>query len=87
MAIISSFISILATVLTLAVFIRALLSWIMPNESGGLTRVLLDVTEPVLRPIRRILPPVSGIDFSPIVAMIAIQVVSNILISLLSSTG
>ncbi len=87
MAIISSFISILATVLTLAVFIRALLSWIMPNDSSGLTRVLLDITEPVLRPIRRILPPVSGIDFSPIVAMIAIQVVSNILISLLSATG
>lgn len=87
MAIISTFISILATVLTLAVFIRALLSWIMPNDSSGLTTVLLDVTEPVLRPIRRILPPVSGIDFSPIVAMIAIQVVSNILISLLSYTG
>jgi YggT family protein len=86
-AIISTFISILATVLTLAVFIRALMSWIMPNDSTGLTRVLLDVTEPVLRPIRRILPPVSGIDFSPIVAMIAIQVVSNILISLLSAAG
>lgn len=87
MAIIRTFISILATVLTLAIFVRALLSWIMPNDTTGLTRVLLDVTEPVLRPIRRILPPVSGIDFSPIVAMIAIQVVSNILISLLSYTG
>lgn len=87
MAIIRAFISILATVLTLAVFVRALLSWFMPNDSTGLTRVLLDITEPVLRPIRRILPPVSGIDFSPIVAMIAIQVVSNILISLLSYTG
>lgn len=87
MAIIRTFISILATVLTLAVFVRALLSWFMPNDSTGLTRVLLDITEPVLRPIRRILPPVSGIDFSPIVAMIAIQVVSNILISLLSYTG
>lgn len=87
MAIIRTFISILATVLTLAIFVRALLSWIMPNDTTGLTRVLLDVTEPVLRPIRRILPPVSGIDFSPIVAMIAIQVISNILISLLSSAG
>lgn len=87
MAIISTYISILATILTLAVFARALLSWIMPNDSSGLTRVLADVTEPVLRPIRRILPPVSGIDFSPIVAMIAIQVISSVLISLLSSSG
>jgi YggT family protein len=87
MQVIITFISILATVLTLAVFIRALMSWIMPNDSTGLTRVLQDITEPVLRPIRRVLPPVSGIDFSPIVAMIVIQVVSQVLINLLSATG
>ncbi len=87
MSVVSSYINILATVLTLAVFIRALLSWIMPNDSSGLTRVLAEITDPVLGPIRRILPPVSGIDFSPIVAMIVIQVISNILINLLSYAG
>jgi YggT family protein len=85
--VIATFISILATVLTLAIFIRALLSWFMPNDSSGLTRLLLDITEPVLRPIRQILPPVSGIDFSPIVAMIVIQVVGQVLVNLISSAG
>lgn len=55
----------------------------MPNDGTGLTRILNDITEPILGPIRRVLPPVSGIDFSPILALIIIQIVSFILIGLL----
>jgi YggT family protein len=84
---ITTFISILGNVLFFAILIRALLSWFMPNDGTGLTRVLQDITEPVLQPIRRILPPVSGIDFSPIVAMVLIQVVSSVLVNLLSTTA
>ncbi len=87
MDIIASFINILGTVLTLAIFIRALMSWFMPNDGSGLGRLLQEITDPVLRPIRQILPPVSGIDFSPIVAMILIQVVKSVLVGLLQSTG
>lgn len=84
--IILTFINILSTVLVIAVIIRALLSWFMPNDSTGLSRILNDVTEPVLQPIRRVLPPVSGIDFSPIIALILIQLVSRVLVSLIAST-
>lgn len=73
------FISILGNVLFIAVLVRALISWFMPNDGTGLGRVLYDITEPILRPIRRLLPPVGGIDFSPILAIILIQLVSHVL--------
>jgi YggT family protein len=82
-----SFIHILATVLVIAIIIRALMSWIMPQDGSGLTRVLLDITEPILAPIRRVLPPVAGIDFSPILAMILVQLVSQLATQLLASAA
>ena len=82
-----SFIHILATVLVIAIIIRALMSWIMPQDGSGLTRVLLDITEPILAPIRRVLPPVAGIDFSPILAMILVQLVGQLVTQLLASSA
>ena len=85
--IIAEFIYILAWVLTIAIIVRALLSWFNPTGGGGLVRILDDITEPVLAPIRRILPPVGGIDFSPLLALILVQIVSSVLINLLNSTA
>jgi YggT family protein len=82
-----SFINILTTVLFVAILIRALMSWIMPNDGTGLSRVLVDITEPVLAPIRRILPPVGGIDFSPILAMVLIQIVGRVLAGLVANSA
>src|SRR5438552_17225275 len=53
------------------VVIRALLSWVNPDPWNPIVRFLHQVTEPVLRPIRRRLP-MSGIDFSPMVVILAI---------------
>lgn len=85
--IVISFIHILSLVLIIAIIVRALMSWVMPNDASGLTSVLLDITDPVLRPIRRILPPVGGIDFSPLLALVLIQLVSQVLIQLLVNVG
>ena len=82
-----TFIHILGTVLMIAIIIRALMSWIMPQDGSGLTRVLLDITEPILAPIRRVLPPVSGIDFSPLLALILLQLVTQLATQLLSSSA
>lgn len=61
---------------------RVLMTWI-PNldYSNPIVRFLLDVTEPVLQPIRNALPPASGMDFSPIVAFLGIWVLRMLLIS------
>lgn len=53
-----------------AILLRVLLSWVYPDPSSRLNRILFGATEPVLSPIRRILPRVSMIDFSPIVAFL-----------------
>ena len=76
---IATFVSILGTVLSFAIIIRALISWVMPVDGSGFTRVLVDITEPILAPIRRMLPPVGGIDFSPLVILILIQVIKKLL--------
>lgn len=83
----ANFISILATALTFAIIIRALMSWFAPAGGGAAWRFLLDITEPVLSPIRRFLPPVGGWDFSPILAIVLIQVVSQLLIQSLLRSG
>jgi YggT family protein len=81
----ATFISILGTVLSLAIIIRALMSWVMPVDGGSFTRVLIDITEPILAPIRRILPPLGGIDFSPLLAIILINVITSVLSNSLNS--
>jgi YggT family protein len=82
---IATFVSILGTVLSFAIIIRALISWVMPVDGSGFTRVLVDITEPILAPIRRMLPPVGGIDFSPLLAIILINVLTTVMGQLLSA--
>ncbi len=56
-----------------AILLQALLSWFQPGFSPA-GQVLEQITSPILTPVKRILPPVNGIDFSPIPAMILLQV-------------
>jgi YggT family protein len=56
------------------VLMRAILSWISPYQNNPMQIVLIQLTEPVLRPIRNIIKPIQGFDLSPIALMIAIQV-------------
>jgi YggT family protein len=72
--IIITFISLLGTALSFAIIIRALISWIMPAEGSGFSRVLVDVTEPILAPIRRALPPTGMLDLSPLIVLIVLSV-------------
>jgi YggT family protein len=56
-----------------AIFLYALLSLIAPGGYSPLQSVLTTLCEPVLRPIRRVIPAVAGLDLSPLWAIIAIQ--------------
>jgi YggT family protein len=64
-------------VYSLILLARAFVSWV-PNidPNNQLVRLLYDITEPVLRPIRAALPPMQGVDFSPLVALIGITLIS-----------
>ncbi len=81
---IEAFINVLAGALTLAIFVRVILSWI-PNARlpFGLGEFVFNVSEPILSPIRRAMPFFGGIDFSPFVALLLIQLVSSVLLRVL----
>ena len=60
----------LITFYSLLIFIRIVFSWVMVSYSNRLMRFLVNATEPLLGPLRRIVPLVGGFDISPIVAFI-----------------
>lgn len=68
------FFDLLFTVLSLAILARVLLSWI-PNlsPSNPLVRILQQITDPILEPARRIIPPLGGLDISPIVVLLVLD--------------
>jgi YggT family protein len=70
-----NFLQLLAFVLWLLLIARVVLSWTNPRGGGGLTAFVYQVTEPILAPIRRLLPPTAGVDWSPLVAMLLLGVV------------
>jgi YggT family protein len=81
---VEAFINVLVWALTAAIFVRVILSWI-PNARlpFGLGDFVWNVSEPILGPIRRALPFLGGFDFSPLVALILLQIVSYVIVSVL----
>ncbi|MGB2705378.1 MAG: YggT family protein [Candidatus Omnitrophota bacterium] len=61
----------LITILTWIIIIRALLSWVNPDPYNMIVQILYKITEPILAPLRRIIPIHNiGIDISPIIAIL-----------------
>lgn len=58
-----------------AIFVHALFSWIAPGRGNPATQLLSRLCEPVLAPIRRVLPSLGGLDLSPLIALIGLQAV------------
>ncbi|MGR8930866.1 MAG: YggT family protein [Gammaproteobacteria bacterium] len=56
-----------------SIFAAALLSWIAPGSYGGASSLLYTLTEPVLNVCRRLIPYIGGIDLSPLVALVLLQ--------------
>jgi YggT family protein len=66
----------------MVIFVQVVLSWFPSN--GGALSVVREwtgrLTEPVLGPIRRALPPMGGLDLSPLVLILALQVLSRLIL-------
>jgi len=63
-----------------SIFILALLSWINPGQYNPINNLLSQITEPVLRPARRLLPPMSGMDLSPMLAIVGLWLIKLLLL-------
>ncbi len=91
MFIVSNFLVALAKIINIALSLymwiiigRAIISWVNPDPYNPIVRFLNSVTEPVLFPIRRRLPIYfGGIDFSPVVVILAIVFLQNFLVKTL----
>ena len=79
-----SFLQVLATMLllySLMLVVYALLSWVMHEEHyPPAVRLLQSMVEPVLSQIRRVIPPIAGIDLSVIAALLIIEMIRSLLL-------
>jgi YggT family protein len=69
----------LCRILTYAIIIRAILSWFVRSRQNLVFMILDDITEPVLAPLRRIIPRFGMFDFSPLAAIVILYVITLIL--------
>ena len=83
MTIFISIIRILCDVLTMIILLRVVVSWYSPRPTNKLVIILHRVTEPFLAPLRRIIPRVGMFDFTPLVAIILIQLIRYLSLYLL----
>ena len=74
------FIQLFVTVVWLLVIGRVLLGWINPRFEGPVARFLFDTTEPLLAPIRRVLPSTGMIDLSPLVLVVVLGVLLRVVL-------
>ena len=70
----------------LIIFVRILLSW-FPNINWWQQpfKLINDLTEPILSTFRRLIPPLGGLDLSPIVALLALQILESMILHILAS--
>ncbi len=80
MTIFVSIIRVLCDVFAILILLRVVVSWYSPRPTNILVRILHRLTEPVLAPLRRIIPRVGRLDFTPLVAIILIQLIYYLLL-------
>ena len=78
MEFLAQFVGILAKVLYIALLARGVLSWINLGSDNPFVTIVYQITEPILAPIRRVLPAFGTLDLSPMVAMLAVWIVSQV---------
>ena len=72
------------TIIIWIMIVRILLSW-FPNINwyNQPFKAMKEITDPILEPFRRIIPPISGIDFSPIIAFLVLEILREVIVRIL----
>ncbi|MCF7971108.1 MAG: YggT family protein [Methylococcaceae bacterium] len=76
----SQLISLLINVFVFAIFARAILSWLNPGAFNAASNLLYSLTEPLLVTCRRIVPDLGGIDLSPLIVLVGLQLAKMLII-------
>jgi YggT family protein len=70
-----------------AIIGSAILSWVSPLSQGPLVEVLWRLTEPLMRPVRRFIPPVGGFDITPIPVLLVLKLITIVIVQPLMQIG
>jgi YggT family protein len=76
-----NFVQILVWILQIAIIGRALLSWFPLDPRSPLVTVLNEITEPILAPLRRVVPRIGMIDITPMVAIFVLYIIQQVALS------
>ncbi len=76
----SQLLSLVFNIYIFAIFARAILSWLNPGSYNSATSILYSLTEPVLAICRRFVPELGGLDISPLLALIGLQMAKMIIL-------
>lgn len=72
------------TILTILIVVRAFWSWVSPFPTNPPMRLVWSLTEPILAPVRALLPNLGGLDLSPLVAILLLQGLETLLVRLVA---
>jgi YggT family protein len=79
------FVQLLFDLVILVLLARVLLSWVQVDPRNPIVNLIHQLTEPLLAPIRRLLPQSGALDFSPMIAFVVVLLAEQIVLSLLRS--
>ncbi|MBL4584786.1 MAG: YggT family protein [Pseudomonadales bacterium] len=74
------FASLLLNIAFFAVIITIILSWVAPQSRNPIVDLLRQITDPIMQPIQRLIPPIGGLDLSPIFVFIAINLLEILVV-------
>jgi YggT family protein len=83
----SQILNLIVYVFIIVIFVQIILSWVNPGAYNPGTALLFQLTEPLLRPARRLLPAMGGLDLSPIIVIIFLQLIIILIINPLAHFG
>jgi len=69
--------------LNLAILLRVLFSWINPDPRHAVVHLIYQITEPILAPLRRHMPSFGGLDITPMIALLLLELLHRLLIDLI----
>ncbi|MFQ5924846.1 MAG: YggT family protein [Dehalococcoidia bacterium] len=78
-----SFVSVVCNALAIIIFVRAILSWFAVSPHEPIMVFLYRITEPILAPLRRIIPRIGMVDITPAIAIIVLLLIPQLLARLI----
>ena len=81
---IANFVNLLVEILVVAIFLRAIISWFRLAPDNPINVILVQVTEPILAPLRKVIPSLGMFDITPWIAMILLQFLGGLIVRGLS---